>query len=784
MERSCYTYPYKNSLLMAVPAVHHQTAFAGNVHSLFRDPQKVPDAVAVELGHDLVLELVNFLRKLNQGTCEKVLLPCMLGIMKSNRFIHKDKTTRALLLQEFHRLPLYELPDVLLADRLHFSKWSTIFISPGDSIIEAVRCAIELGIPVYGVDLSDFASTTPACYRIEDPQCAADNLTEYGNRMMKYCDAGRDPCIDFNRETHMASVLKHCLSKHHKVLFTCGMAHWKSIVSLLRDESIKPFPVDEIPGQSEFRRVIVHPSLAAPVMEIIPQVTFDYERKRQPVTLPAEEGEPIKPAKMVRKCLDDVYKVYASATKSDSISQTDSVKWSDVNNYEQYLFQLAAIRQLVNPDFSTMMDSAKVMMNDDFCRLLINKIMDVVPGWITQKDFPDLDLLIHVTNDKKGVQMGIKRKKIRLESGHSSGGRKNNNDDTTSYTELPLNQNIESKDINEYWELSRQEMIEPGKYGSGSPWIWPPCESLIYGVAFKAAEMSMLSNKKIHDSSVFNGSLEGGIDLKATMRSVIRGEKNIFVSKLASCIDESIIDGNNPDPFVLIFPDSSDLSLAEWGFFTAGSELELSVKDPDLLAKIKKEKGSVFVSSVILEEIIAPPDHLKPLIWEMSKTIGTAMFGNPCINAKQSAIWLESAGYRCCPIISESDMPSLISYYTDCYGLEFNFDDWKETLIRMAIPFAKKMVTILAPDSFMLSELARAEASKNRVCLNLVSTANFAQAQLEEAQHRFSIRTMDRSGLAFPPETETITGQTKETYFEMLPYAIRKQVGYSDNLNE
>jgi hypothetical protein len=783
MNKNCYIYPYKNSLLMAVPAVHHQTAFARHVHSIFRNAQQLPDAVAVELGHNLVLELVSFLKQLKQGLAEKVLLPCMLGIMKRNRFIHSDQTGRALLLQEFHRLPLYNLPDALLADRLNFSKWSTIFISPGDSIIEAVRCAIELDIPVYGVDLSDFASTAVGRYRIEDPYCAVGSLTEYGNRIMKYCDTGRDMKIDFNRETLMASGLKYCLTKHRKVLFTCGMAHWKSIVSLLADESIIPFPVYEIPGESEFRRVIIHPTLAAPVMEIIPQITFNYERSRQPVTLQAYKGETIMPERMIRMCLDDVYKEYTSTGKSDSINNFNSGRWSDINNYEQYLFQLAAIRQLKNPDFSAILDSAKVMMSDEFCRLLINKIMDTDTGWITQKDFPDLDLLIHVRNEKQGVEEEIIRKMIRLKSGSTSGTGRNKREDIISSTELPLNQNIESGDINEFWELSLQEMAGTGKLCTGSPWIWPPCEALIYGVAFKAAEISMLNIKRVNDSSAFNGSLEGGIDLKATMRSVIRGEKNIYVSKLASVVDESIMDGTNPDPFVLIFPESSDMTAADWSFFTAGSELESTVKDPDLLAKIKREKGSVFVSSVILEEKIAPPAHLKPLIWEMSKTIGTAMFGNPCINAKQSAIWLESAGYKCCPIISESGMPSLIRYYADCYNLEFNFEDWKETLIRMAIPFAKKIVTILAPDSFKLSELVKTEASERRVSLNLVSTANFAESQLEEARHRFSIYTLDRSGIDFPPETETILGQTKETYFEMLPYAMQKQVGYSDSFN-
>src|SRR5665647_2327230 len=186
MKCSYHSFTYNNSLLMAVPAVHHHTAFAKQIHRICSDPKQRPDAIAVELGHSLVAELERYLRELQQGTSEKKILPCMLGLMKRNRYIHTYQAEKALLLQDFHRSQLFNLPDDLLADRLNFSKWSTLFISPADSIIEAVRCAIELDIPLYGVDLSDFAHTKMDRYSIEDPQTAHTNMLEYWSRVMKY----------------------------------------------------------------------------------------------------------------------------------------------------------------------------------------------------------------------------------------------------------------------------------------------------------------------------------------------------------------------------------------------------------------------------------------------------------------------------------------------------------------------------------------------------------------------------------------------------------------------
>lgn len=768
-----------NSLLMSVPAVHHHTAFARQVHRICRDPHKRPDAIAVELGHSVVVELVDFLRELKQGKSTKVLLPCMLGIIKRNRYIHASQSDKALMLQDYYRKPLINLPEDVLSKRLNFSKCSTLFISPADSIIEAVRCAIELDIPVYGVDLNDFARTTSQNQSLEDPQISQSNLLDYCNRVMKYCDAGRDSLIDLNRETFMAAGIKYCLTKHHKVLFTCGMAHWNSIVNLLNDNSILPFAVNEIQVETEFKRIIVHPSLAASVMEIIPQVTFDYEKRRYPVTVNEKKTNTIKPEKWIRNCLDTVYKEYSSKTKSGGFNQSHLFDWSDILNYEQYLFQLTALRQRKTPDLATMISSAEVMMNDHFCRLLTEKLMEVSPDWVSPKDYPDLPVIQPKRHKmiNSFEQSSIKRVEMSpVKQGNSTG-------ESEFYTSLPIPENMDIPAVEKYWIWNWQKKKYKQELRFGNSWIWPPCESLIYGLAFKAAEISCKNTKMFNKSSVFDGSLEGGIDLKATIRSIIRGERKIYVSKLACSQEKDIIDGSNPDPFVLIFPESQDLSTGSWNFFTAGFEFEQFVKDQELYDRITSKKGSIVVSSISFDSEVPPPKHLLPMGTTMTKTHGTVMFGNPCINARQSAIWLETTGYQCCPIISYRTIHTLLDYYHDHFNIVVNLSNWHESLIRLAIPYAKQTVTIIAPDSFRLPELARIEAGRKKIMLNLVGYSNFSISQLEEARHRISMPTLDSSGIHFPPEAELLIGQTKETYFEMLPPAIRKQVGFNDNMN-
>ncbi|MFZ4455984.1 MAG: hypothetical protein ACOYOT_07160 [Bacteroidales bacterium] len=778
MAAEFHQYKYHESKLMAVPAVHHQSAFATQVHTICRNEKLRPDAIAVELGHSVVMELVKFLKELKQGGTKKVNLPIMLGLMTRNKYIHPDYIERSLLLQELYRLPLYHLPNDVLSDRLEFSKWSSYHLSPTDSIIEAIRCAIELDIPVYGVDLSDFGFTRRKAISIEDSHSAHDDSIAYGKRIMKYSDAVRDQTIDINRETFMVAGLKHCLTNHNKVLFTCGMAHWKSIVNLLDDSRVLPFPVYEISEGKEFERVIIHPTLASSHMFILPQLTFDYEANRYPVTVKNKNPQTIDPEKLIRTCLDEVYTTYTSDLQPSEFNLHGSASWINIGQYEQYLYHLTAIRQLKIPDFHTMLTAADGMMDDTFCRILSNQIMDVNPTWTSPNDFPKLPV-ISPSDSTEGHKEKRSNRRTKVMVSRKSNKKRFQWDESEFYTSMPNESGIYTNDINKKWKWSSAPKNKKNERGShGSEWIWPPCESLLYGLAYKAAEISRMNQNRFNQSSAFDGSLEGGIDVKATMRSIIRNERKIYVSKLNSGLEQSIFDGINPDPFVFIFPETTDLKNADWNFFIAGSDLKNHVKDKELFEKITKEQGDVHIASILIGEQVEAPEQYKKLFTTMSRTYGTVMFGNPCINVRQSVIWLESSRYKCCPIVFSRNLQSILEYYEYNFNIEIDLENWEEALIRMAIPFAKKEVTIIAGDEFRFTERVRVEAERKRVSLNVVSYSNFSTKQLEEARNRFIIKTLDKAGLQFPPETEIILGQTKETYFEMLPYAIRKQVGY------
>jgi hypothetical protein len=785
MENNYYSLNYKGSHLMAVPAVHYRSAFANQVHIICRDKSTRPDAIVVELGHALVTELIIFLSELKQGGKHKEILPMVLGIMMRNRYIHPEYYEKAMLLQEFYRSSLYDLPDDVLAERLNFNKWSTLYISPTDSIIEAVRCAMELDIAVYGVDLTDIAALKPMKHSIEDPYNAHCNVLAYSNRMIKYCDASRDPRIDFNREVYMVSGLKHSLSKHKKVLFTCGMAHWNSLVSLMADDNILPFPVHEIPVETEFKRVIIHPSLAIQSMEIIPQLCFDYECNRFPVDSKQKENKEINAALSIRNSLDEVYMEYTSNKQQQGKqAEADNPLWSDIGIYEHYLYNLTAVKQRKLPDIHLMISAAEGMMNADFSSLLSRKLKNVSPDWVSQKDFPDLPVIgpPPISNSKTGH--GKNKFKVRMKYNSEDEGNGDENSEEDFYTNIPDQTSYEQTNINKNWEWENQSKKKDQPKPKGGNWIWPPCESLMFGLAFKAAEIAYINQERFYHTQAFDGSLEAGVNVKATIRSYIQGEKRVYINKIKSSLEQAILNGSNPDPFVFIFDQFPDISRAQWAFLQGGFDIHKYVKNTEYHKKIVEQHGDIFVSSVAFEENVASLLRYSELGIYVTRKYGNLMFGNPCINAKQGAIWLESTTYKCCPILKTYSMDTLMDYYAAKFKIFINLSDWQESLIRMAIPFAKKMVTIVAPDSFHIPKKALTEAANRKIALNVVGFSNFSEAQLEEARNYISIPTTDRTGMEFIPEAEELLNQNKELYFEMLPLAVRKQVVDFENISK
>ncbi len=185
---------HEGSILLAVPAIHYKAVFAEEVHRLCLHQVSRPDAIAVELDPESLEALILFLKALGVREGSQTQLPCMLGLISTNSVQAKGHSVLAL--------------------------------SATDSIIEAVRLSIELGIPVHGIDTPDFPVPTMPEQLLEDSVDAWKCFSGYIERNESAAHLTRDKAIDTKREQVMVAKLKWILSKYSRVLYTGGLAHW------------------------------------------------------------------------------------------------------------------------------------------------------------------------------------------------------------------------------------------------------------------------------------------------------------------------------------------------------------------------------------------------------------------------------------------------------------------------------------------------------------------------------------------------------------------------------
>lgn len=104
-------------------------------------------------------------------------------------------------------------------------------VEPADPLVEAVRTARELGIPLHFVDLNvsgypEHRDMLPDSYAVN-----AAGLKGYWEAYARMPAPARGE-IDRNRESHMAAVVKK-LSQETDVLLVCGIAHVQGILDLV-----------------------------------------------------------------------------------------------------------------------------------------------------------------------------------------------------------------------------------------------------------------------------------------------------------------------------------------------------------------------------------------------------------------------------------------------------------------------------------------------------------------------------------------------------------------------
>jgi hypothetical protein len=718
--------------VFAVPSVHFRMAFAEEVNRLCAAEK--PDAVAVELGPQTARAATEWIRELcGEGNGSSATFPNMLGITRPNRRIRPSKRAEAIRLQKMTGKELHELPPEILLEALDYSELSVLYLSPTDSIIEAIRCANELKVPLYGVDLEETAACRRQDIMLPDPAIASQDMASYVAQNGGFSEHHRDEEIDHRREVAMAARLKSLAAKHKKIVFVCGLAHWRCIRTLVDDSGIAPaiFPVDEPLNYRLFQRVIVHPSLAIHYIDTFPAYAEVYEDCRRHVSRRHKYHQELDVHRLFNDMLLSAYEKYFIKAK-DTGEQIDRC-FEDLeakNDFEQLLWNLTTIRQRKTPDIFTTLSAAQGIMSSMFCKILGEVLMK--SRWVQPDAFPDLPILAP-SPSPAGTP-------VRAEYVEPNGNRSR----WFYLHSIPARSGIPiSIPVPWEWKCMPKKIVERERDGIIANWL--PLEALFTAYSLRAVSVAQEDQSQSH-TEPFEGSIQDGFEMKSTLRSAARGEDRIFVRVGRRKPQTQAEGGDEMDgfPLVWIFRLMESASIS-WKFSSDGFRL-LRVNSKNKAMWDKYDLNYRFISSLMAVTGSHIDQHLSRNGYNViSETRVGQLSYHPQCCVKRTAEWAMETHFSRNPYCPEATFEILSKFYRERFSFEIGDYPWHVNLIRMAIPYATKAVTVAAPDGYVLPSVAYQEAARKGVQLRIVPLSFFPAMALRKMSELTWMPTLDRT---------------------------------------
>lgn len=712
---------WRNSDLTVVPAKHFCHIFASEVNRICTDPATRPDAIAVELGPAITDATREWLGQLDAGRGRRGNLPVMLGLILPNRMIRASLNAKAMRLQKEYGKDLSEFPAELLYRELGFYDHLILFLSPTDSIIEAIRCALELGVPAFGVDLEETSGGIYGPAIIEDPQSSRWNLSEYLVHNLPLAEATRDPEVDLGREIAMAARLKALLLQHRRVLFTCGMAHWLKIGALLQDESIAPLSIGSDSAQSrpKFRRVVVHPLVAARHMDLFPALVKAYEKCRRPVRdawglpriIPSVSASAIYLAQLKR--------VYRSCFACKGRTEFPGRLGADLEllpSFEGYLRGLCHLNHCQVPELYTIVQGAQETMSTDFVKALVEVFMDY--PWASPKDHPDCALLLPPSNQAPDPGCAML-----IDPGSGAGRR-------VFFSSLPAaGQDAVTDEVPYEWQETGSSWRHSMRY------TWRPWEHLISAMTFRAIQEG-IERRRRRRTMEFEGSLLDGIDVKSTLRAFSRGDDALFVRDTQ--YGDAPKNANPVDGFPVVWILNPGVHKgAQWRMLHEPSVfMEGHIRDRASFRRVVESRGSQMVAlfgygfSHSVGRVPAGGQDIRA-----DHYFGMLVFQPLCWTNRQFARWAELTRYRKNPFCGDISLNlysprGLRSFYRREHGIDLGSHDWATTLILMALPFTAEFLTVVTPEDYRIEGVVYEMARKSGVSVIATPLRAFTPDQI------------------------------------------------------
>lgn len=518
-------------------------------------------------------------------------------------------------------------------------------------------------------------------------------------------------------------------------------------------------------------------------MDIFPGVSKWYEEKRNPFPACSRESELVDFMNMFREQLHAAYSKYFSEHGTRVHADEKSRDLEKLQAFEAFIKSLCALTCRQLPNIFTLLEAAEATMSGRFKDNLAASLLRHDADWALPKHFPGLPILSPEPRDDGRIS-GAEIQAVRL--GMPSKGRGKNGEIDYIYSDsfyLDAFSGVDSSavqtDPSGFPFEEATSTISKVWEQTFHAWVWPPCEFLLHGTAYEAANIAK-SAAPARKTEAFEGALLEGIDVRATLRARSRGDQTLYVHSREKYMDEdlAVVRGESLEPTVFIFEDPSNEIKAGWHLGSAGGLTlrdhfetdEQRVRFDEAVQKL----GSIFVGSVSFSKPIKVSKPLKPIIQSARELMGIVTFGNPCAHIKQSVMWLNAIGYNSCPIIQSMDFDTLSEFFHQHHNLTLNRLEWPSTLVRLAIPYARHRVVIVAHHQFVVDPICRKEAQARRIQLNLVPLSVWPRDRIDHLRRQYTVYA-GSTGLHIEEQIELRLG-SKEKYLDMLPPPMQAQV--------
>ena len=92
--------------------------------------------------------------------------------------------------------------------------------------------------------------------------------------------------------------------------------------------------------------------------------------------------------------------------------------------------------------------------------------------------------------------------------------------------------------------------------------------------------------------------------------------------------------------------------------------------------------------------------------------------------------------------------------------------------MRIAVPYARHCVTVIAPDGFVLPSMVYSESNRRGIKINILPHSYFPKEQLRRAAKQYMMAPVDKDGVKFPAYAERLLGEKESLNSHLIPRSL------------